>query len=141
MYDSLILRAVAHVMLPFLLVLGLVLFVRGTSAPGGGIIGGLLAAMGIIVLILACGPAYVRRVIRVDLLSLAALGVFLTVTWGALPLASGRAFMTSLWVAQDIPLIGRLGTPMLIDSGVFLAVAGAISEVALLLAEEQASKT
>lgn len=136
MYDALMLRTVARVMLPVLLLVSLFLLVRGHNLPGGGFIGGLLGAAAILLQIVAFGPARARELIPVDYLRLAALGVIFAALWGVAGLAAGQAFLQAFWIEQPVPGIGKLGTPVLFDVGVYLAVIGVTAQLALALAEE-----
>ncbi len=136
MYDSIILRTVARLMLPILLLLSLFMLVRGHNLPGGGFIGGLLAASAFILQIIAYGPVHVRTIIPVNFLSLAAVGVIFAAVWGLIGLATGQAYMLAFWLKEPIPGIGKLGTPVLFDIGVYLTVIGVTTQLALVLAEE-----
>lgn len=136
MYDSLILRTVAKVMLPVLLLISLFLLVRGHNLPGGGFIGGLLGAAAIILQIVAVGPERARATVPVDYVRLAAFGVIFAALWGLPGLIAGRPYMLAFWLAEPIPGIGKLGTPVLFDIGVYLAVIGVTAQLALVLAEE-----
>lgn len=136
MYDSLILRTVAKVMLPVLLLVSLFLLVRGHNLPGGGFIGGLLGAAAIILQIVAFGPERARTIISVDYLRLAAFGVVFAALWGLPGLVAGEAYMQAYWLEEPVPGIGKLGTPVLFDVGVYLAVIGVTAQLALVLAEE-----
>jgi multicomponent Na+:H+ antiporter subunit B len=136
MYDSIILRTVAKVMLPILLLVSLFMLVRGHNLPGGGFIGGLLASAGIILQIVAFGPSRARALIPVNYLELAAFGVAFAAIWGLLGLFSQQPFMTPFWLPQPVPGIGKVGTPFLFDIGVYFTVIGVTTQLALVLAEE-----
>lgn len=136
MYDSVILRTVARLMLPLLLLLSVFMLLRGHNLPGGGFIGGLLASCGVILQMVAFGPTFARRVMPLNYLVLAAVGVFFAACWGLPALGLGQPFMTALWIEQPIPGIGKIGTPVLFDLGVYLTVVGVTTQIALLLAEE-----
>lgn len=136
MYDSIILRTVAKLMLPLLLLLSLFMVVRGHNLPGGGFIGGLLASAGVILQIVAFGPDRARAIIPINFLNLAAVGVLFAAVWGLLGLATGQPYMTAFWIKEPIPGIGKLGTPFLFDIGVYLTVIGVTTQLALVLAEE-----
>lgn len=136
MYDSLILRTVAKIMLPLLLLLSLFMIVRGHNLPGGGFIGGLLAAAAIILQIVAFGPERARKIIPINYLELAAVGVVFAAAWGLLALFSGQPYMAAFWLKDPIPGIGKIGTPVLFDIGVYLTVIGVTTQLALVLAEE-----
>lgn len=136
MYDSIILRTVAKVMLPILLLISLFMVVRGHNLPGGGFIGGLVAAAAIILQIVAFGPEFACRLIPVNYLDLAAFGVAFAAVWGLLGLVAGQPYMTAFWIPEPIPGIGKVGTPVLFDVGVYFTVIGVTTQVALVLAEE-----
>ncbi len=136
MYDSIILRTVSRLMLPILLLLSLFMLVRGHNLPGGGFIGGLVAASAFILQIIAYGPKYIREVFPISFLRLAAFGVIFAALWGLIGLATGQAYMLAFWIKEPIPGIGKLGTPVLFDIGVYLTVIGVTTQLALVLAEE-----
>jgi multicomponent Na+:H+ antiporter subunit B len=136
MYDSLILRTVARLMLPILIVLSVFMLLRGHNEPGGGFIGGLLAASAIILRVVAEGPKAALDLLPVNYLTLGATGVFLSATGGLIGLLFGKPFLKGLWFAQEIPGVGKIGTPLLFDIGVYLTVVGITVHIALMLAEE-----
>lgn len=136
MYDSIILRTVARLMLPILLLLSLFMLVRGHNLPGGGFIGGLVAASAFILQIIAYGPMHIRKIIPVNFLNMAAVGVIFAAAWGLAGLVTDQAYMQAYWLKESIPGIGKLGTPVLFDVGVYLTVIGVTTQLALVLAEE-----
>lgn len=136
MYDSVILRSLARLMLPVLLLLSVFMLLRGHNLPGGGFIGGLVAACAVILQMVAFGPTFARRVLPVNYLALAAVGVLLAAFWGLPALLGGQPFLTALWLPEPIPGVGKIGTPVLFDVGVFLTVIGVTTQIALLLSEE-----
>ncbi len=137
MYESIILRSVARIMLPILLMLSVFMLLRGHNLPGGGFIGGLVASSAIILQLVAFGPAFARQVLRVNYLGLAAFGVFFAAIWGLPALMNGQPYMTAFWIPEPIPGVGKIGTPVLFDVGVFFGVIGVTTQIALLLAEER----
>lgn len=136
MYDSIILRSTARLMLPLLLMLSVFMLLRGHNLPGGGFIGGLVASSALILQMVAFGPAFIRRVLSANYLLLAAFGVLFACLWGLPALLGGQPFMTALWLPSPIPGVGKIGTPVLFDLGVYMAVIGVTTQIALLLAEE-----
>ncbi|GAB4433736.1 MAG: Na+/H+ antiporter subunit B [Chloroflexi bacterium OHK40] len=136
MYDSVILRTVARLMLPILLLLSVFMLLRGHNLPGGGFIGGLVASCGVILQMVAFGPSFARRVMPVNYLALAAFGVCFAAFWGLPALFSGLPYMTAFWIEPSIPGVGKIGTPVLFDVGVYFTVVGVTTQLALLLAEE-----
>ncbi|MCG8353201.1 MAG: Na(+)/H(+) antiporter subunit B [Chloroflexales bacterium] len=136
MYDSLILRVATRILLPLLLLLSLYMLLRGHNLPGGGFIGGLLAATAIILVIVAYGPSYAKKAIPVNYLGLAAFGICFAAVWGLLGLFTGAPYMSSFWIPEPIPGIGKIGTPFLFDIGVYITVLGVTTQLALMLSEE-----
>ncbi len=136
MYDSLILRTVARLMLPILIVLSVFMLLRGHNEPGGGFIGGLLAASAIILRVVSDGPRAAQELLPVNYLTLGAAGVSLSALSGLIGLLFGKPFLKGLWFAQEIPGVGKIGTPLMFDIGVYLTVVGITVHIALMLAEE-----
>lgn len=136
LYDSLILRTVSRLMMPLLLLLSIYMLLRGHNLPGGGFIGGLLAASAIILQMVAFGPKTARRILPVNYLLLAAFGVFFGAIWGLPAMVAGLPYMQAFWLPEPIPGVGKLGTPVLFDIGVYLTVIGVTTKIALLLVEE-----
>ena len=66
MRDSLILRTATRLLMPLLLLFSLFELLRGHNEPGGGFVGGLLAAGSLCLYLLAHGPEATRRVLRID---------------------------------------------------------------------------
>ena len=58
--NSVIFRTSAHVLLPFMLSLSVIVLLRGHNEPGGGFVGGLLAASGFALHAMAFGHASAR---------------------------------------------------------------------------------
>ena len=138
--NSLILDVVGRLVVGLLLLFSLFLLWRGHNAPGGGFIGGLVAASGLIVHALAAGPAAMRELLRVDPRTLVLGGVLVAVVAGLLPVLGGQDFLKGLWVfvgATETDKGLALGTPLLFDVGVYLAVVGGVSGMIAALEEER----
>jgi multicomponent Na+:H+ antiporter subunit B len=56
---------------------------------------------------------------------------------GLIALGEGASFMTGLWSPIGIPVIGKAGTPLLFDLGVYLVVFGTVVMFLISLGEEQ----
>jgi multicomponent Na+:H+ antiporter subunit B len=133
--DSLILRTIARFLLPLLVLFSLFVLLRGHNEPGGGFIGGLMAAGGIVLLALAKDAASARRVLRIDPRVLIGVGLLTSVLAGVLGLLRGRPFLTGLWADGYVPGIGKISTVLLFDIGVYLVVAGTALLVILTLGD------
>jgi multicomponent Na+:H+ antiporter subunit B len=132
--NTVIFRTVAPLIVAIMLVFSVYICLRGHNEPGGGFIGGLIAASAIAVLGMSMGAAEARRALRLDPLSFAGLGVLVAALSGLLSIFNGNPFMTSIWLYlnlgdTEVPL----STPMIFDVGVYLVVFGTIASVALAL--------
>ncbi len=124
---SLILRATARSLLPVLLLFSWIILYRGHNLPGGGFIGGLTAAAGFIIVGLSEDIEQAKRILRISPLSLMAVGLLTAALSGVIGVMTGAPFMTGIWLNTfEMPVVGtiHLGTPMLFDVGVYLAVCG-----------------
>jgi len=136
--NSLILRATTRLLLPLFLLFSLFLLFRGHDSPGGGFVGGLMAAAAVSLYALAFDVDAARRLLRIDSRSLVGLGLLAACGSGVLGPVMGRPFMTGVWIS--IPVAETrvyLGTPLLFDTGVYLAVVGVIATIVLPLVEEK----
>jgi len=136
--NNFILAQAARILFPTLLVLSLVVLYRGHNLPGGGFIGGLLAAIAFIVVGIGHSMTHAQRVLRVDPVVLMAWGLAIAVISGVPGLFLGQPFMTGQWLPGfSLPLLGKvhLGTPLVFDVGVYLVVVGFTLHTTFSLAE------
>lgn len=123
---SYIIQQAASRILPVTIVLSLLVFYRGHNNPGGGFIGGLMAASGFIFYAMAFGTRQAQKKLRVSPLWLIAMGLSMG-TLSTLPaLLAGNPFFTGEWISINLAFAGtlKLGTPLLFDLGVYLTVWG-----------------
>lgn len=137
--SSVILRIAARSLTPLLSLASLFLLLRGHNAPGGGFIGGLLAASAIAFYAMALGPAPARRWLRIVPRTLLAVGLLVALSAGLPALIAGRPFLTGMWWHPELPFIGSLplGTPLWFDLGVYLAVIGFVLTIFFALVEAE----
>lgn len=130
--QSVILKTATRLMVGMILVFAAYLLLRGHHEPGGGFIAALVAGTGFALLAIAEGADKVRRAVRVRPATIAFTGLGLAIIAGLPALFASRPFLTGMWweVAPKL----SVGTPLVFDIGVFLAVLGAI--LAILLALE-----
>jgi multicomponent Na+:H+ antiporter subunit B len=133
---SLVLRTTTRLLLPLLLVFSVFLLLRGHNAPGGGFVGGLGAATAFVLYALASGVDAARQALGVDPKRLAAAGLLVALASGCVALVAARPFMTGLWLAGAWPVVGKIGTPVVFDGGVYLLVAGITLTIVFALMEE-----
>lgn len=135
--QSLILTTATRYLLPLMLLFSVFILLRGHDEPGGGFIAGLVASTAFALYGFAYGMNEARRVLRVEPLMLIGSGLLLVILSGlAAPVLLGEPFMTAIWGTRELPAIGKLGTPLIFDIGIYLAVIGVMLLIILTLAEE-----
>ena len=135
--DSPILRSGMRFLVPLMLLFSLFLLIRGHTEPGGGFVGGLVAATAFALVLLTEGRAAAGRLLRRDPRDFVAGGLLLALLSGVPPLLRGEPFMTGGWLEVPLPVVGKLGTPVLFDAGVYLVVLGIVLTILFSLAEEE----
>lgn len=136
--DTVIFRTMAPYLTALMVLFSVFVLLRGHNAPGGGFIGGLIAASAFAIQGIAIGVSSVRRALYFDPMAIAAAGLALAASAGLLSLFNDVPFMTALWVFPHV--FGTevaLSTPMMFDTGVYLVVTGAITSIALALEERE----
>jgi len=123
-----IFRIAATKLRPLLLILSLIVLYRGHQQPGGGFIGGLMAASAYILYALAFNSAEARRKLPLSTSALLGTGLAVILVSGLLSVLAGEPFMTGMWATVHLPFgqALHLGTPVLFDAGVYLAVIGVL---------------
>jgi multicomponent Na+:H+ antiporter subunit B len=132
---SLILRTATPFMVVLLAMFSIYMLLRGHDQPGGGFIGGLMVSAALALDRLPHGPAAVRRLLRVDPRTLVAVGLLAIMAGGAISMLAGDAFLTSQWLPFSVSLLGKLGTPLIFDIGVYIVVVGSVQLILLTLRE------
>ncbi len=133
---TLIFRTVAPYLASLMVVFSIFVLLRGHNEPGGGFIGGLIAASAFAIYGIACGVSPVRRALYFHPMGIAGFGLMIGTVAGIVSIFAGVPFMTGLWVY--VPLFNdtlALSTVLLFDIGVYLVVVGAITSIALALEE------
>ena len=136
--NTLILRTVAPPITALMLVFSVFVLLRGHNEPGGGFIGGLIAASALAIYGIAYGVSAVRRAIRFHPMSIAGFGLLLSTLSGFVSLFADVPFMTGLWIypsffGVEVPL----ATVISFDIGVYFVVVGSIASIALALEERE----
>jgi multicomponent Na+:H+ antiporter subunit B len=134
--SSLILSTATRYLLPLLLLFSVFLLIRGHNEPGGGFVGGLVAAAAFALYAIADGVATTRRTLRLNPTRLIGLGLLIAVGSGLVSIIIGQPFMTGLWSDYPVPALGKVGTPFLFDVGVYLTVIGVVLLIIFSLMED-----
>jgi multicomponent Na+:H+ antiporter subunit B len=125
--NSLILRTTTQLLITVLLLFSVFLLLRGHDLPGGGFLGGLMAATALALYAIANGLVMARLLLRVPPQALIGVGLAAAVVAGLWALTSGDPFLTGLWWVvslgeQEL----KLSTVLLFDIGVYLVVVGVV---------------
>ena len=134
--QSLILTTATRYLLPLLLLFSLFLLLRGHNEPGGGFVGGLVTASAFALNAIALDVQETRLLLKVEPRVLIGVGVLISALSGAIPMLTGKPFLTALWLEQPLPVLGKVGTPFVFDVGVYLLVLGVTLKIIFALAED-----
>ncbi len=126
--NSLILRTTTQLLIAILLLFSVFLMLRGHDLPGGGFIGGLVAAAAVALYVIAFGAGAAEELVRVQPRGLLAVGLLVAVVAGLAGVLGGEPFLSGLWLIRDVPGGAelKLSTVLLFDVGVYLVVVGSV---------------
>lgn len=135
--NSLILRTATKYILPLLLMFSVFILLRGHYLPGGGFVGGLIAAVAFVLHMFAFGLEKTRDVLVIHPGYLLPFGLSLAILSGFSPVfLTGEPFMTGVWMDTPIPVIGKVGSALFFDLGVYLVVFGVSLTILFTISEE-----
>jgi multicomponent Na+:H+ antiporter subunit B len=133
---TIMLATAIKLLMPLFLIFSLYLLFRGHNDPGGGFIGGLIGAMGLVFYTMTFGAEVTIKTFNVNSIALIALGLFLAASSGIISVFFGDIFFTARWEEYYLPFIGRPGTPILFDVGVYILVVGIVLKITLSMIED-----
>src|SRR5690606_20262330 len=117
--NDVILHTLTRVAVFVIFTFALDLFLSGHHEPGGGFIGGLAIASGIILFYLAFGYEKISKNLPVNFIKVAAAGVMIAVLTGMIALLFGDSFLTHHVFTIRLPIFGKteILTSTLFDTG------------------------
>ena len=137
--NSIILNAATRILVALILLFSVFMLLRGHNEPGGGFIGGLVAAIGLTLYAIGHGTREARRALRADPRTIVMIGLAMTIIAAALSLLSGDEFFSGQWLFigggegdKGLPI----SSVLLFDVGVYLAVIGAVLTLVFALEDE-----
>lgn len=135
--SSSILRTTARLLKPLLVIFSVIVLLRGHNAPGGGFVGGLLAAAAFALEAISVGVVSARRALRIRPQTLLGVGLSVAALSGMAGLFAGKPFLEDQSFTVALPGGGlSLSTVLAFDAGVYLVVLGAVLLIIFTLAEE-----
>jgi multisubunit Na+/H+ antiporter MnhB subunit len=125
--------------LPFILTLiSLAVLFRGHNKPGGGFIGGIIAAIPFVLYGLAFSVEKLNKKLFLSPLKFIVLGLFLASSALLFPMLIGDDAFSGIWLepfyAEGIKI--AIGTPLMFDVGVYFLVFGVIITIFSLIIEQ-----
>lgn len=133
--NTIILRTATFFLMPLLLLFSLFILLRGHYYPGGGFVGGLIAAIAFVLYAFSFGLSKAAKLLRFNPRMIMAVGAAIAAISAVIPLLLGKAFMTGLWLAGQFPVLGNVGLALAFDTGVYLVVIGATLTILLTVSE------
>jgi multisubunit Na+/H+ antiporter MnhB subunit len=139
--SSSILQTAARLLMPLLLLFAVFLLLRGHNEPGGGFVGGLVVAASFVLYAIAFGVEPARRALLVEPATLLGVGLLVALASGLPAVVAGQPFMTAQWgeIGHGEGALA-VGTPLVFDVGVFLAVIGVVLTIVFTLADTVTSE-
>jgi multicomponent Na+:H+ antiporter subunit B len=137
--NDVILQTMTKILVFIIFAYSINLFLAGHYTPGGGFIGGLMAAGAIVLLLLAFDMTTVRKILPINFISMTALGLLIAVSTGIGGIFFDVPFLTHTFGYFDLPIIGKTGlaTAVLFDIGVFLVVVGVAMVIIQTIGEDE----
>jgi multicomponent K+:H+ antiporter subunit A len=127
-----------RLLLPIVGAVSVYFLLRGHNAPGGGFVGGLIMATGVIVQYMVGGTIWVEWRLKVHPLAMIGAGLLAAAAAGVSSWALSLPFLTPLDIHFQVPWLGdiHLSGVLLFDLGVYLLVVGATLLILVALAHQ-----
>lgn len=137
-HKSFILDVLIDLIVRTALVFSAFLLFSGHNSPGGGFVAGLVFGISLLLMYIAEGSDKLRSLLPVSPETILASGLFLALITGVAGFLWGNAFLESMYVEVDIPILGvvKLTSALSFDIGVFGVVVGLAAALILTLAPE-----
>ncbi|MUP44784.1 Na+/H+ antiporter subunit B [Gramella sp. BOM4] len=136
MRTTIILKTASNYLLPVLLVFSVFILLRGHYLPGGGFVGGLIAAIAFILHAFANGLPNTKELLVIHPGFLIPVGLSISFLSGLAPvLFTDMPFMTGLWSHDPVAILGYVGSALFFDIGVYLVVVGVTLTIIFTISE------
>ena len=136
MRTTIILKTASNYLLPVLLVFSIFILLRGHYLPGGGFVGGLIASIAFILHSFANGLEKTKELLIVHPGFLLPVGLAISFMAGLAPvILFDMPFMTGLWSHDTVAILGKVGSALFFDIGVYLVVNGVTLTIIFTISE------
>lgn len=131
-------NVIARLLMPITTLIAFYFFFRGHNLPGGGFVGGLIFATGVLTQFIVSGMLWVEDKSRIRPQNWLGFGLVLAVGAGLLPMLSGKPFLTAMIWEPVLPFFGKLhlSSVLIFDLGVFTVVVGTTTYMLVALAHQ-----
>jgi multisubunit Na+/H+ antiporter MnhB subunit len=125
---SMILDVVVRAEFHVLIIVSVYLLFAGHNAPGGGFVGGLVAASACALRMAAHGTAELRRSFRFEPTTVLGVGLTVSALTAIAAFWNDGGLLQTRYLKVEVPFIGPVGTStaFFFDLGVYLVVVGAV---------------
>lgn len=138
MRENLFTAFTTRLIVSFLFMLSIYLQLQGHDHPGGGFIGGLVGSAAIIAFYISrnsgAGVETRHQMSNSFWGYVMFAGISVALLSGVWGLFVGDGYMDAVWLKDPIPGIGKIGTPLVFDMGIFLAVIAVTVSITRVLA-------
>ena len=125
---SVIFSTFSRIIFGVMMAVSLFILYRGHNEPGGGFVGGLIAASGFAIVALAEGARAARWLATIEPTILLGVGLFCALGSGLPGLVLDGSFLSHQWTTLGGVAVG---TPLAFDLGVYLVVLGGVLSLIL----------
>ncbi|WP_026473006.1 MnhB domain-containing protein [Alkaliflexus imshenetskii] len=135
--QNIILEKIASLFLKAMIIVSFWLLLRGHDEPGGGFIAGIIASTGFILYAIVYGSVAVEKILRWNTRNWMGIGLGIIFIAIIIPIFMGYPPLTGVWMPTPSFLDGfiHIGTPILFDIGVYIAVIGIILSILITIME------
>ena len=137
--SSLILRTANQFIVPVTLLFAAYMALKGHNLPGGGFIGGLIAAVSLVLYRMSHGRAAMARIMPIHPRVIVAVGLAIAALTSILPLLWGKPLLYSVVIDIPLPYSAddlHIPSAFFFDLGVLLVVVGIAVGMIVRLGEE-----
>lgn len=122
--DLIILKTSTNYLIPLLLMASIFVLLRGHNLSGGGFVGGLIASIAFVLHSFAHTVENTLKLFKYPPRTLIPIGLSTSLCSALLPVLSGKPFLKGLWMEGTVSVIGKVGSALFFDLGVYLVVVG-----------------
>ncbi|WP_062350295.1 Na(+)/H(+) antiporter subunit B [Bacillus kwashiorkori] len=136
---DIILQTIAKVVFFIIILFSIHIFFEGHYRPGGGFVGGLVTAGGLVLLLLAYDLKTVKKLMPINFRILIGIGLAVALLTASAAMLFDVPFFTHAFDYFDLPLLGEtsLHSAALFDLGVYLVVVGTTMTIIQTIGESE----